>query len=217
MTGGIHVKICGLTSPADAHASVALGADFLGINLHPQSPRYVPLARFRSMAAEFPDGPRVAVMVEPRRGDLPAVRDAGFGLFQVHFRHDIPLASIEEWSREVGADALWLAPKLPPGIDVPADWLGLAGCFLIDTFDKALFGGTGRTGDWPKFRRHREAHPDRTWILSGGLNPSNVGEAITGTGARFVDVTTGVESTPGTKDHAKLKAFFGAVRASASR
>jgi len=217
MTGGIQVKICGLTTPADAHASVSLGADFLGVNLYPDSPRYVPLERFRSMSAEFPGGPKVAVVVEPARGELPALRDAGFGLFQVHFRHDTPLASIEGWSNEVGADALWLAPKLPPGVDVPPDWLGLAGSFLLDTFDKALFGGTGRTGDWPKFRRHMQAHPGRTWVLSGGLKPSNVGEAIAGTGARFVDVTSGVESAPGAKDHAKLKAFFSAVREAAAR
>jgi phosphoribosylanthranilate isomerase len=86
----------------------------------------------------------------------------------------------------------------------------------MDTFDPALFGGTGRTGDWPKFRRHRERNPERTWILSGGLNPGNVGEALAGSGARFVDVNSGVESAPGVKDHARLKAFIVAVHKAAA-
>ena len=75
--------------------------------------------------------------------------------------------------------------------------------------------GTGRTGDWGKFRRHREAHPTHAWILSGGLNPANIGEALVETGARSVDVNSGVESAPGVKDPAKLRAFAEALRAAA--
>jgi phosphoribosylanthranilate isomerase len=87
---------------------------------------------------------------------------------------------------------------------------------MLDTFDEALFGGTGRVGDWPKFRRHREAHPRATWILSGGLSPENVGGALAGSGARFVDVNSGIESAPGVKDHARMKAFVVAVHKAAS-
>jgi phosphoribosylanthranilate isomerase len=141
------------------------------------------------------------------------MRDAGFSLFQVHFGRGVPVESVRAWSAEVGPGALWLAPKLPPGVDVPAQLLGLAGTFLLDTFDPTLFGGTGRTGDWPKFRRHREAHPGKAWVLSGGLSPANVADALAGTGARLVDVNSGVESAPGAKDPARLEAFFAAVRA----
>jgi phosphoribosylanthranilate isomerase len=101
---------------------------------------------------------------------------------------------------------LWLAPKLPPGADVPQEWLNFSKCVLLDTFDPSLFGGHGRTGDWPKFRRHREAHPGvKTWILSGGLNPRTWDEALAETGARFLDVNSGVESAPGIKDHARSR------------
>jgi phosphoribosylanthranilate isomerase len=215
MKDAVEVKVCGLTTAGDAAYAASLDAGYLGFVLHPKSPRCVTLGQFKAMAGSLPDRPRVAVSVEPAPGQLAAMRDAGFSLFQVHFRHDLPEGIVRAWSSEVGPGALWLAPKLPPGVDVPAPFLGLARTFLLDTFDPNLFGGTGRTGDWPKFRRHREAHPEKTWILSGGLSPANVGEALAGTGARFIDVNSGVESAPGTKDHGKLEAFFAAVRGAA--
>ena len=109
----------------------------------------------------------------------------------------------------------WLAPKLPPGEDVPAAWLPLAKHFLLDTFHAQTFGGTGQTGDWPKFARHRRNHPDKTWILAGGLNPANVGAALRESGATFLDVNSGVETAPGVKDHNLLKKFIVAVHEAA--
>ena len=169
------------------------------------------------MDGRLPTGRRVAVTVEPDALALTAIADAGIDLFQIHFRHDLPAAAVKAWSGAVGAENLWLAPKLPAGADVPAAWLGLARVVLLDTFDESLFGGTGRTGDWPKFRRHREGHPGTTWILSGGLDPGNVAAALLGTGARFLDVNSGVESAPGVKDPAKMTAFAAAVRKAAGR
>ncbi len=215
MVGGIQIKVCGLTSLVDAGVADACGADYLGFNFYPKSPRHISLAQYRSMAGRLPARHKVAVAVEPEAGALAAMRDAGLDRFQVHFRHDMPAGAIEGWSREVGAGSLWLAPKLPPAVDVPAAWLALATAVLLDTFDDALFGGTGRTGDWPKFRRHRRTHPGTTWILSGGLSPENVGEALAGSGARFIDVNSGVESAPGVKDQARLKAFAAAVHKAA--
>ena len=111
----------------------------------------------------------------------------------------------------VGAERLWLAPKLPPDADVPAALLPLAKHFLLDTFHPEKFGGTGATGDWRKFASHRKMHPEKTWILSGGLNPENIGEALRASSARFVDVNSGVESAPGVKDQDKLKRFVAAL------
>jgi phosphoribosylanthranilate isomerase len=217
MIDGIKIKACGLTSLVDADLADESGADYLGFNLYPKSPRYVSLAQFRSMAIRVPMRRMVAVSVEPAPEELTAMRDAGFDHFQVHFRHDTPIQTIEGWSREVGAKDLWLAPKLPPASDVPPAWLELAQTMLLDTFDESLFGGTGRTGDWPKFRRHRDANPGTTWILSGGLNPENIAGALAGTGARFIDVNSGIESAPGVKDREKLKALVAAVRKAANR
>jgi len=217
MVGGIQIKVCGLTTLVDADFADDCGADYLGFNFYPQSPRHISLGQYRTMAGRLEGRRRVAVSVEPDADALRAMRDLGFDRFQVHFRDDAAQARIEAWAGLVGAPNLWLAPRLAPGADVPAAWLALAGAVLLDTFDASLFGGTGRTGDWPKFRRHREAHPRSTWILSGGLGPANVGEALAGTGARFLDVNSGVESAPGVKDPAKLRAFVAAVREAAAR
>ena len=115
------------------------------------------------------------------------------------------------------SERLWLAPKLPPGVDVAPALLPFAKHFLLDTFHAEGFGGSGKTGDWGKFSRHQAAHPAKTWILAGGLNSENIGEALHASGARFVDVNSGVESAPGVKDHAKLKRFVVRLHESRAR
>jgi phosphoribosylanthranilate isomerase len=215
MIDGIRVKVCGLTSHVDAEFADRCGADYIAFNLYPKSPRYLPLAAYRAMAARLPERRKVAVSVEPTPAELQTMRAAGFDFFQIHFRHDLPVATVKTWSKVVGPEHLWLAPKLPPAVDVPPALLPLAEYFLLDTFHDNKFGGTGLTGDWGKFARHQQAHPDTTWILSGGLDADNVGEALRASGARFVDVNSGVESAPGVKDHEKLKAFVVALRRAA--
>jgi len=217
MVDGIQLKVCGLTTAADAAAAAAGGADFLGFITYPQSPRFLPVAQFRTLAPALPVLPWVGVSVEPTADALRELRDAGFAKFQIHFRHDLPFAAVESWAAAVGAEHLWLAPKLPPVIDVAPEWKALVGTVLLDTFDAKLFGGTGRIGDWGKFRRHRESAPDKTWILSGGLDAGNVGRAVRQTGATFVDVSSGIESAPGLKDPEKLAAFVAALRPAGAR
>jgi len=215
MIDGIQIKVCGLTSLVDAQAADIAGVDYLGFNFYPKSPRHVSPEAFKAMAKGLPRRKKVAVAVEPTADELLALRAMKFDYFQVHFRHDIGNHVIKAWSAAVGPGSLWLAPKLPPEVDVPTLWLALANAVLLDTFDRTLYGGTGRTGDWPKFKRHQDGHPATTWILSGGLSPGNVGDALRGTGARFLDVNSGVESKPGVKDLGKLKAFGEAIHASA--
>jgi phosphoribosylanthranilate isomerase len=207
MINGIRLKVCGLTSLVDAALADRLGADYLGFVLYPQSPRHLTVAQFRALAANLPDRKKVAVAVEPTMAELKEVASAGFDFVQIHFRVDIPPGTVAAWSEKVGPDHLWLAPKLPPDADIPAVLLPLAETFLFDAFQADMFGGSGRTADWTRFRRHREEYPDRDWILAGGLNPDNVTVALEATGARFVDVNSGVEASPGVKDQAKLSAF----------
>lgn len=213
MIDDLGFKVCGLTSLDDALFADRCGADFLGFNLYPKSPRYFSLAQFAALAPRVSPQKRMAVMVEPTAPELAAARAAGFDFFQIHFRHDFAPESIAVWSAAIGAENLWLAPKLPPGVDVAPALLPYAQSFLLDTFQANVFGGTGRTGDWPKFARHRQKYPDKTWVLSGGLNPENIGEALRQTGARFVDVNSGVESAPGVKDHGKLERFVAQLNA----
>ena len=215
MVHGIRLKICGLTSLVDAGLADAAGADYLGFNLHPESPRHVPPDQFRAMAPRLPDRKKVAVMVEPADAELAAAAQAGFDFWQVHFRLETPAERVAAWAAAVGRDRLWLAPRLPPAADVPAALLALADTFLLDAFDERKFGGTGRAGDWAKFRRHREAHPEKNWILAGGLAPENVGAALAATGARWIDVNSGVERAPGVKDSGKIAALVAVLRGNA--
>src|ERR1700678_528371 len=113
MIEGIQIKVCGLTSPGDAESADAIGADYLGFNFYPKSPRGISLEAYRSMSGRLPKRHRVAVVVEPDAAALQAIGDAGIDLFQIHFRHDFPVAAIEAWSKKVGPGKLWLAPKVP--------------------------------------------------------------------------------------------------------
>ncbi|MGA3006701.1 MAG: phosphoribosylanthranilate isomerase [Opitutaceae bacterium] len=208
----LRLKVCGLTSLADAEFADRCGADYLGFILHPPSPRGVTLAQFRAMQGRWSPGKKVAVCVIPSVADLRAYALAGADFFQIHFPPDTPLETLRDWSQAAGPDKLWLAPRLPPGFDVAPAWLPLAETFLLDAFHPERFGGTGETGDWQKFARHQRSHPQKTWILSGGLNPGNIQEALGRSGANFVDVNSGVESAPGVKDRAKLERLVAAIQ-----
>jgi len=207
MINGIRLKVCGLTSLVDAEAADKVGADYLGFIFYPKSPRGITLTQFLAMKDRLPPRKKVAVCVEPALADLAAYAAARFDYFQIHFSADTPTFQIASWAETVGLARLWLAPKLPPDHDVKAEWLPLADTFLLDTFRGDKFGGTGETGDWGKFKRHREAYPTKHWVLSGGLNADNVAAAVTATGAKFIDVNSGVEQSPGIKSPAKLQAF----------
>jgi len=147
------------------------------------------------------------VCVEPTIADLALLATQRFDFYQLHINPETPMLKLSAWAEAIGHAKLWLAPRLAPEMDVDPEWLPLADTFLLDTFHAEKHGGTGRTGDWPKFKRHQETHSDKQWILAGGLNPENIGRAVTSTGANFIDVNSGVEQAPGIKSPLKLKAF----------
>jgi phosphoribosylanthranilate isomerase len=215
MIDGIRFKVCGLTSLVDAEFADRCGADYLGFIFHPASPRNVSLSQFTAMAPRLPDRRKVAVSVEPTVAELSAMRDAGFDFFQIHFRPETPAEQLAAWSQIVGEKHLWLAPKVPPGGVVSTAAVAVAKFILFDSYTAGGFGGSGRTGNWAAFAREQAAHPKNIWILAGGLNPENVGEALKQTAARIVDVNSGVESAPGVKDEAKLKRFVVAIHQAA--
>ena len=206
MIGSLRLKVCGLTTAEDAAAAAGIGADFLGFILYPKSPRYLPQERFAELKPRLPALPKVAVMVAPSAAELEAALAAGFDFVQIHFPAT-DAAAARAASERVGAARLWLAPKLPPEAELDTALLPLADTWLLDAYRADSFGGTGHTGDWAKFRRYREAHPAKTWVLAGGLSPENVVAAVAATGARAIDVNSGVEAAPGRKDPAKLAAL----------
>ncbi len=202
-------KICGLTRPEDARLARELGADFFGVVLHSGSPRHVPDGALDVLLAAIPYGKRVAVEVAPPPGGLKKRRAQGFDFCQVHYDPgEVSVKALDGWLEEVGYERLWLAPRVPSDAEFPEAALKMAQTLVLDTYQKNAYGGTGRTGDWQHFKGLSEKHPKHRWVLSGGLRPENIRAALRATGARIVDVSSGIESKPGVKDAALLDLFF---------
>jgi phosphoribosylanthranilate isomerase len=196
------VKICGITRPEDGRAAAAAGASAIGLVFWPESPRAVDPAGARAIVAALPAGvPAIGVFVnQPLEAIHGAI--AAAGLFGAQLHGDEPVALIERIRRPViravTLDALDVIDVLPPHVTV-----------LLDAVDPARRGGTGRTIDWTAAAAVARRRPI---VLAGGLTPSNVEEAIAAVRPYGVDVSSGVESAPGIKDHARITAFIDAVR-----
>ena len=206
------IKVCGLAREEDVKLTLSLGADYFGFILYPQSPRAVPLDLAVELAAPVPVGQRVAVDVATSREDLKSYLGAGFDYFQIHFGADFEHNKLAEYSKIVGKEKLWLAPRLASEDTFSEDILDYADTILIDTFVKEQFGGTGKVGDWSRFNALKERYPQTNWVLAGGLSPSNVLDALASTAADHLDINSGVESAPGIKDEAKLREAFKVLR-----
>ena len=207
------VKVCGITRRQDAEAALAAGAAFIGLNLYPPSPRSLTLEAAGELLSCIPPGKRVLVDVAPSGRKLESCLPLGFDRFQLHFDpRQVSPFMVEQWARIAGGmERLWLAPRLSPGMSFPEDLPPYADSFLFDAYAQGEYGGTGKTADWSLFKQISSRHPDKTWILAGGLGPDNIVQAVTASGASFVDVNSGIEERPGHKDPAKLRAFFQAL------
>lgn len=214
MPANVNVKICGLRSARDITAAVAAGARSIGFVFFEKSPRHVNLDEAAKLAALVPEGVcKVALTVNAQDGFLDALlRDVPIDLLQLHGvetpervlavkeRYGLPvmkavgvadasdLAALDAYSRVT--DQILVDAKPPKGADLP--------------------GGNGLAFDWRLIAGRRWSVP---WMLAGGLTPENVAQAIALTGARQVDVSSGVESVPGVKDTALIEAFCRAALA----
>lgn len=189
------VKICGITRLDDAAAAAALGASYLGFVLWPNSPRAATLDTVRKVVSALPAHVTpVGVFVNPGVDAVNAAADAGIRLAQVHAAAADGFAG----ARVPVVHAVHLAGD---GVE-PAVTDDL---ILLDAHDPQKHGGTGRTIDWPRAARIAAT---RRVILAGGLTPANVAEAIRTVRPFAVDVASGVEASPGIKDHDLLRAFI---------
>ena len=206
----IEVKICGINSLEDATASYSFGAKYLGFILYEKSPRCITIEKASDLIDEIQDLPvaSVAVHVSPSPDSVVQIKKAGFDYFQFHFPLNSSIKIIEEWSEIVGKANLWLAPKIPPGIDFPESLLEFADTFLIDAYSDDKFGGTGKSADWARFSKFQKQYPEKKWILAGGMGPENISAAVTQMKIETVDVNSAVESRPGVKDESKIKKLF---------
>ncbi|MGH9432406.1 MAG: phosphoribosylanthranilate isomerase [Terriglobia bacterium] len=200
------VKICGIRRSEDAELAIELGASALGFNFFPFSKRFVAPERAAHLIAKLPPFV-VAVGVFADETDAGRIRDlaqeSGVTALQIHGAHPASLQDLRKDFRLIRA--VQVASEMEYGMvnEIEAD------AFLLDAYDPAVRGGTGKVFDWSLASAAKKYGPV---ILAGGLRPENVGQAIRLVRPYAVDVASGVEDSPGVKSHEKLRAFFRAVR-----
>ncbi len=208
----MRVKICGVRSRAEAAAAVAAGAAYIGLVRFPPSPRHLSLADARWVAESVPSGViRVALTVDASDAALEELIEAvPIDMLQLHGRETPErVAEIGARFRRPVMKAIGVSSE--PDVAQIDGYLRVADQVLIEAraprgVDRP--GGNGLAFDWRLIRGRRWKRP---WMLAGGLTPENVAEAVRMTGAEQVDVSSGVESRPGFKDAARIRAFVHAA------
>lgn len=210
----IRVKICGLKSAADVHAVSAAGAAYAGFNFFAKSPRSVTIDQARALAVEAPLGLcKVALVVDADDAALDAIINAvPLDMIQLHGKETPPrVAEIRARYGLPVMKAIGVASEAD--LDNLLDYSLVSDQILIDAKapkDAVLPGGNGLTFDWRLLVGRKWIKP---WMLAGGLTADNVAQAVRLTGAKQVDVASGVESAPGVKDAAMIDAFVRAAGA----
>jgi phosphoribosylanthranilate isomerase len=202
------IKFCGLTTLADAELAVAAGAWAIGLIFWPGSKRRCTIESATEISAALRRRVQVAgVFVNATLDEVAAIADAAqLSMIQLH--GDEGPAFCSEVARRTGAKVI-KAARVRSGADIRALASFHTDFHLLDSYAPGQPGGTGETFAWELAAAHRGRVPV---ILSGGLTPDNVAEAIAAVHPFAVDVASGVERSPGHKDPAKLEAFATAVR-----
>jgi phosphoribosylanthranilate isomerase len=209
----VRVKICGLREAGDVAAAADAGAGYIGLNFFPKSPRFVTLAEARALAIAAPEGLcKVTLTVDADDAALEAIlSEVPADMLQLH-GHETP-ARVAEVRARFGLPVMKVV-----GVSDAGDLAQIAGYeaaadqIMVDAkppTGAVLPGGNGAAFDWALIAGRRWTKP---WMLAGGLTAANVAEAVRLTGARQVDVSSGVESAPGVKDAAMIAAFVAAAQ-----
>ena len=208
----VKVKICGITNWTDARRAVEAGADFLGFNFYPQSPRYIPPAKARRIVRRLPDQVTVVgVFVNaPEEKILSIARSVGLDYLQLHGEESPELIARLKRSYPI-IKAVRVRNSFRPAELAP---FKRAAALLLDAYHPRRHGGTGKKFDWTIARR---ASRRGRIFLAGGLTPQNIAQAIRAAGPYAVDVCSGVESKPGKKDPARVESLMRAVRSAQRR
>jgi phosphoribosylanthranilate isomerase len=201
----VYIKICGITRPADALAAEQAGADAIGFVFHPKSPRYVSPDDVRNISRGLsPFLTRVGVFVNhSERFITETVQRCGLSAVQLSgdeppsFLADAPFPVLRAVRVRQGGDLRSLSDYSP------------GSTFVLDSFSPGSYGGTGVPFDWDLIGREIDAY---RIIIAGGLTPHNVGTVVGRLRPYGVDVSSGVEESPGIKDHSKIRRFVETVR-----
>lgn len=212
-----YVKICGLTNGADAQVAWEAGADLLGFIFYAKSPRYVAPATVAAIVRELRAADRaqpvacVGVFVNHSLAEVEAiVAQVGLDFIQLHGNE-----ALTQLQALHGRAYKALRPADAPSAQSQAAHFAPHGPatgprWMLDAYDPQAYGGTGKRADWELAAQLATQYPGL--LLAGGLSPDNVAAAIHAVNPWGVDVASGVEASPGQKDHAKVRAFVAAVR-----
>jgi len=211
---GVRVKICGLTCVDDARACAEAGVDWIGLNFHPASPRYVELARAEEIIAALPASlSAVGVFVDRPAQEVAEVAERlGLGIVQLHGQEPLNDLLVLNHLQIIRAFRLERASAWTEVTEylARAKTMGrLPDAVLIDAYVAGMPGGTGATIANDVLDR---VPPLPRLILAGGLTPLNVADRVARVRPWMVDVASGVESSPGRKDRARVAAFIDAAR-----
>ncbi|MGK2934122.1 MAG: phosphoribosylanthranilate isomerase [Gemmatimonadaceae bacterium] len=205
----IAMKFCGITRPQDASFAAELGAAYIG-SIFTESPRRVSPEDAAALWTAAPAPKRVGVFGDASVDEILLAADAsGLDVIQLHGR---AASGVVEKLRASFRGEIWAVIRIGEGAPAVAGESSDADAVLVDSYSESGLGGTGRTFDW-----EREAATirlligDKRLIAAGGLDPDNVASAIRALNPDVVDVSSGVESSPGVKDHARMRAFAAAV------
>ena len=203
----IKVKVCGITNIEDALAAVEAGADLLGF-VFAESPRQVDRAAVARITASLPEQIRtVGVFVNAPADEIDAAfKECGLHIAQLHGQETPQMAA--SWT----ADRVWKALRIraESGLDQARAYRARVGAILLDAYSPVLAGGTGCSFDWSLAAGSRALGVPI--VLAGGLRPGNVAAAISQVRPDILDVSSGVETRPGRKDPALMRAFVTEVR-----
>lgn len=222
VTRSLQVKICGITTPAQGCAIAQLGATALGLMCVPQSPRYVTPEQIRHITtALFADAVvarlqpmRIGVFVDAEIEAIAQIVHIGnLNAVQLHGNESPQFClQVRQVLPEVGLiKALRIRDR--QSLERSHDYAGVVDTLLLDAYHPTQYGGTGKTLDWSALQKFR---PDCAWWLAGGLNPDNVLTALSllqpdgpdGKGPDGIDLSSGVERSPGDKDLEKVARLF---------
>ncbi len=205
----VRIKICGITNKQDAIEASGLGADMLGFILYRDSKRYIEPKKIRDVLNEVPDTiAKVGVFVdENAKKVIEIAQDCSLDMLQFHGKESPEYcAQFKDSYKIIKAFRIQDKKSLKSINGYDVDY------YLLDTHIDGLKGGTGKTFDWKLIEGYELLKPV---ILSGGLTPENVGSAIQNVAPYGVDVSSGVEASPGKKDLKLMKEFVDNVRKAA--
>lgn len=210
----IRVKICGITRPDDARAAVELGADAIGLNLVPASPRCIEVPLAKAIARQISGRAAVVLVVQdPDPAWLARVLEEIPDAW-IQFHGNEPASAVSSWGRPVIKAFRLKAASLDPVVQYARQVAGTGhplNAVLCDAFVAGQGGGTGKTLPWGEWLRARPSGLPPL-ILAGGLTAENVARAIHVAQPYGVDVASGVETEPGRKDWSKMEAFIREAR-----